>query len=180
MPRIPMPSPTGTNYAGRFLPASFPFVNEPTMAMDSALMFNTREEAAAWRRKYRGGMAFDAPIPPATIERLLKFVAPKLSSQDFAQVRGLLTIADDPMVRGPNKEKMYSPDIGNKHTPWTEEDEILRTPAYGTDARFPEIARIAMDGYGMRATPRRTVSMTSAQLVSFEERFPDTKRIGHA
>jgi hypothetical protein len=41
---IPMPSPVGTNFAGRYLPASFPYVNNPEMAMDSA-MFNTRAEA---------------------------------------------------------------------------------------------------------------------------------------
>jgi hypothetical protein len=77
MHRIPMPSPRGTNFAGRFLPASFPFTNEPTMAMDAAMrpepkyMFRTREEAAAYGRAYARrlltkdyGMAFDGPISP--------------------------------------------------------------------------------------------------------------------
>jgi hypothetical protein len=163
-----MPSPTGTNYAGRFLPASFPFVNGPTMAMDSAMMFNTRAEAAAWRRKYHGGMAFDAPLPPATIERILKFVASKLSPHDFAEVRALMTKYD-----GPPENTLGPLGQGGDPKGYEEEEEILRTPA------FPDIARIAMDGYGMQAPPRRAIPMSARALASFEERFPDTKRIGH-
>jgi hypothetical protein len=77
MQRVPMPSPSGTNYARRYLPPSFPFVNEPTMAMDGAMhpMFKTREEAAAYGRAYARnmlGMAFDGLIPPAAVERLLR------------------------------------------------------------------------------------------------------------
>jgi hypothetical protein len=110
MNMIPMPSPAGTNRERRYLPASFPFVNaNPTMAMDAALS-------------------------PSTVEQVLRFVSQKLSPQDFAQVRGLLTVADDPMVRGTRK-KMYSPDLGNnKRVPWSDPDDKLNDPSYGMDS----------------------------------------------
>jgi hypothetical protein len=41
-------------------------------------------------------MAMDAALSPSTVEQVLRFVSQKLSPQDFAQVRGLLTVAERP------------------------------------------------------------------------------------
>jgi hypothetical protein len=64
-----MPSPTGTNYAGRFLPASF-LVNGSTMAMDSAIRNDRRRENRHGRattacefRRARAAASFEAKFP---------------------------------------------------------------------------------------------------------------------
>jgi hypothetical protein len=94
MHRIPMPSPRGTNFAGRFLPASFPFTNEPTMAMDAAMRPERKSvrAPAAYEGLWHG---FRWPDLPAAVERLLRFVAPKLSPHALAEVRALATEYND-------------------------------------------------------------------------------------
>jgi hypothetical protein len=173
----PMPSPNDTNYAGKFLPASWS--NEPTMAMDAA-MFRTSAEATAYRIKHYGTSAYrrapygkDAAPSPDAIKQILRFVLPKLSPQDFAQVRGLLMVGEDPMVKGPE----LNSDLGNnKRVPWSSPDDKLEGSSYGLDARFPGIECGNVDPYSgvMKALPatRRPVSMSAAQLESFHKRFP--------
>ncbi len=91
MSLIPMPSPAGTNYAGLYLPAVFPY-SEPQMAMDAMPRgmsprprgLSPRAQAAA---EY--GMTFDGPIAPAQARHVLKFLASRLSPKDLAQVEAL-------------------------------------------------------------------------------------------
>lgn len=131
---IPMPSPSRTNYAREYLPASFPFTNasNPTMAIDAAI-FRTSAEAAAYRRKPYG---MDAALLPALVEQVLRFVSPKLSPHGFGEVRALLVVNDDPITKGP----MASRDLGNnKRVPWTDPNDKLQGPSYGLDSRFPGV-----------------------------------------
>jgi hypothetical protein len=65
------------------------------MAMDAA-MFRTSAEATAYRHKHYG---MDTALSPAVVEQLLPFVAPKLSPHDFAEVRALMMVNEDPMSK---------------------------------------------------------------------------------
>jgi hypothetical protein len=154
MQRVPMPSPRGTNYANKCFPASWPLGN-PTDTR-SRVSFRTTSP-----------MAMDAMpsgrLNPEAVQRMLAFVAPKLSPQDLDQVRRIVASDASGSMRQTPLGPTPATHGGNPSSPgWGDRKD------YG--ALRGDVNGFAQDG--------RPTYVKQRAPNSFEAMFPEAAKIG--
>jgi hypothetical protein len=165
--RVPMPSPSGTNFAHLYLPPAW---HSPAGAYDSV-----------------------SGIEDDTVNALMKLISglrKQLSPDEWEAFEALVennhelgenptgsarTAPILPMTHGGDPSFGMRPDKPNDNP-----DEIRRPAMDRSFAKsFPDTVRLGMDGYGgVQPAPRRAAPMSARAAASYDAMFPDAARMG--
>lgn len=196
-----MPSPTGGNRAGLFLPNSFP-INNPVLAQDEAPRFRTLEEAGAYGRAFATAyvkLAFDKS-PTGLVEdadkwddvrervqKLLDFLKDKLRDANaldevdnlvWAALEEQTKIHKDDRERDELKRDIKDGLPENLHS---KVDQLAQDRAFFE--RYPECRRIAIgaapgsSSVALDAGRHLPQRLTEAERQDFIKRFPMCERL---